>query len=56
MCSGYTPNDQAGEVAAAARRYVGGHVGLSQPKLHLELFDIEEIVRNVGDCLAVNAS
>jgi len=49
-------NDQVGEVAAAARRYVGGHAGLPQLRLQLELFDNEEIVRNVGDCLVVNAS
>jgi hypothetical protein len=43
VCSGYTLNDQVGEVAAAARRYVGGHADLLQPRLHLELFDNEEI-------------
>jgi hypothetical protein len=55
VCSGYTTYDQVGEVAAA-RRYVGGHEGLPQPRIRLELFDIEEIVRKIGDCLAVNAS
>jgi hypothetical protein len=56
MNSGYTHDDQVGEVAAASRRFVGDLAGLPQPRLHLELFDNEEIVRNVDVYIAVNAS
>jgi len=44
VCSGYTPIEQVGEVAATAQRYVGGHAALPQLRLHLEMFDNKQIV------------